>query len=495
VRRSFYWIPFFVAVFVPLVAMSHQSLWIDEANSAVKAMQPDLKMFAATMRAGGGSDLQMPFYMLGLWGWEKVAGSTEWALRAFNWPFWLLALLAWRWLPCRYERLTPWLWWASSVSAFLWIYLDEARPYVMQYAGSTMVVVGVLRLSENASGTMSWLLIYVGCLMTAGASLLGVPFVGGMLLLAGWFSWCGGFQGPWRSMGWRMASGVFVLVMAGLALFYGWTLTEGARASGVGRTNLGNVGFTAYELMGFSGLGPGRSVIRQNGVEAFVPYGVPLLALGVLWVAVVGGAIRVRWDAWSGEWKRWVAWGVALGMSAGFVFLLGFLAEFRVVGRHLMPLMSVVLMILAWSFWVNWNRGRWGKVLVLTTLSLMGVSSLGVRFLPTHGKDDYRWVSALVREVLNDGGTVWWAADGAATVYYGIEEVSIVRVRQDGEWHRRPNPDLIVLSKTDVYDRSGALRKWMNDNGYGITAERSGFTVWKRWENPESTEPRVRLHE
>ena len=84
-RRTATLLPFLgIALLVGFLAIRSDSFWIDEANSAVKATQPDFGSFAAKMKADRGSDLQMPGYMLALWSWEKVFGCSEMALRSLN---------------------------------------------------------------------------------------------------------------------------------------------------------------------------------------------------------------------------------------------------------------------------------------------------------------------------------------------------------------------------------------------------------------------------
>ncbi|MFZ9933737.1 MAG: hypothetical protein ACO3G9_11150, partial [Chthoniobacterales bacterium] len=115
-----------LAVAVCFFAISSHSLWIDEANSAMKAMAPDLRRFLALMCSERGSDLQMPLYMLMLWGWEKLFGHSEFALRALNIPFFAAAIgtaTASLKLPLP-TRLFFALF--ACCSAFVWAYLDEA---------------------------------------------------------------------------------------------------------------------------------------------------------------------------------------------------------------------------------------------------------------------------------------------------------------------------------------------------------------------------------
>src|SRR5581483_417383 len=72
---------------VCLAAISHQSLWIDEALTGGKASQRTLADWWRMMVEVKGSDLQMPLYMVYLWGFAKVFGASEWALRAANIPW------------------------------------------------------------------------------------------------------------------------------------------------------------------------------------------------------------------------------------------------------------------------------------------------------------------------------------------------------------------------------------------------------------------------
>src|SRR5439155_14546466 len=75
------------------LAVSNQSFWIDEASTAHKAITPTLKAWWERLRAEGTSNLQLPLYMLYAWAWEKMLGPEEWALRAGNIPWVVLALV------------------------------------------------------------------------------------------------------------------------------------------------------------------------------------------------------------------------------------------------------------------------------------------------------------------------------------------------------------------------------------------------------------------
>src|SRR5580704_15398813 len=82
------------AVLVGLLAITRQSLWIDEALTAAKAAQPDLGGWWRAMLVDKASDLQMPLYMAYVWGFAKIFGTSEWALRAANIPWFVAGIFA-----------------------------------------------------------------------------------------------------------------------------------------------------------------------------------------------------------------------------------------------------------------------------------------------------------------------------------------------------------------------------------------------------------------
>src|SRR5487761_2670107 len=86
-----------------VVAISSQSLWIDEALTAMKAKQTTLA------------------------GWRSAMGV---ATRGRNgrWTFLVLA---------------------AGASPFCWGYLNEARPYAMQLGASFLILAALGRLSES----------------------------------------------------------------------------------------------------------------------------------------------------------------------------------------------------------------------------------------------------------------------------------------------------------------------------------------------------------
>jgi hypothetical protein len=492
------------ALAVGVAATSSQSLWIDEAHSAHKAMQSSLPDFFACMQTDLGSDLQMPLYMLMLWGWEKIFGHSEFALRAMNIPLFVAAVtVAFVCLRQPRSQRIFFIILACS-SAFLWAYIDEARPYILQFAGAVACMVPLANLATSASGPPQKgdiNLFAIGVLVLCGSSLLGVIFAFwyGLAFLLLW-SWRQPIIQILSSPNLLGASLVALPILVILAGYYVWTLAIGAGASGAATTNLLTLGFGAYELLGFAGAGPGRNELRQNVELALARFGVPLLAYGLALASLVFAC----WAQSVGTLKRHglsmasaVFW-LSSVIAATTAVLVAIVGDFRLLGRHLTPALPFILWGLAGAASCLWSWPRYGalgRVLVLAAITAMVASATTYRIGAQHSKDDYRSATRLANAEILRGGTVWWAADRIGAKHYGVEMLIFTEIsssqlgagsafmannRQADYLALLPNPSLVILSKTDVYDRHGCLRQWLTENHFELVGRKSAFSFYKR---------------
>lgn len=488
---------FFAATAVGFVGVSSQSLWIDEANSAAKAITPDLSHFAQSMLAERGSDVQMPLYMLMLWAWEKACGPSEFALRAMNIPLFASAVALVVALMQRpfIERVFFAVF--AICSPFIWAYLDEARPYMLQFFGGVLCMVPLANLAFDKSERSGpdIFLFALGVVALCGSSLLGVIFAlcfgaGFLYLLA---------RGRHLSLvthrkDWLIVALVCIPVLAALGAYYAWTLSVDARASGVGSTSPTSTIFAVYELLGFAGLGPSRTSLREAPAEALNPHLSALLLYGALLSAFIFTAVIALPRRQFFNVAQAAFW-VAPVLAAAAVLVLGVLTGFRVLGRHCMPILPFVFLALAMAASIVW-RGRRraaGRAFVVVLLLAMLSSALSYRFLHRHAKDDYRAAAEEARKTIDSSGVVWWAADLMGGKYYGllpqlatspksvdanVGEVFMANSRSGKYLAELPSPDLIVVSKRDIYDREGALEEWIRTRGFRRAARRPGFEFY-----------------
>ena len=481
---------FAAAVAVSLVAISGRSLWIDEACTAIRAMQPTLGAWWQAMEQEKTGCLQMPGYMLYTWGWTQLMGSSEWSLHLANLP-WFAAGAGAFILPFpavgRGRLLAGCL---VLGCPFAWYYLDEARPYAMQL-GASLLIVAALRCIAHAGdsgrppcgGQLA--LFLAGIVVLGGSSLFGMIWAAGAL--GALLIICPGSQ--WSDLLkrhlwlWLAAAGPLV----GLAVYYVWTLKMGARGSGAATTTVGSVFFVGYELLGFAGLGPGRLAMRSTGLAALHGYLAPVALYAAATAIVLGAA---AWRGFQLGNRKHLA--IALGCCLPPVLILGagWVVHFRVLGRHLAPFVSVLLLLLSLGASALWSPGRgWAKLPVVACCLLSLFSCRSLRFAARHEKDNYRAAAAVAKAALDQGQPVWWNAAEEGALYYGVpitagaarEGQALFLMDPTREsLGALPLPGLIIASKPDIYDGQMALAEFIRERGYREAGRFQAFMIWER---------------
>jgi hypothetical protein len=475
-----------LAVIVAALSISSQSFWIDEAGTAAVARQSTPALWWKALLDDRGSTTQMPFFMIYAWVWEKIFGSSEWWLRAANFPWLAVGLLA---IPRRQFFFIC----AVVISPFVWYYLSEFRPYAMQL-GATLLIFGSLwRLAklpgEQKNGRQEKFLAAVFCfglVMLSGSSLLGMVWAGAILVMVPAILGGPDCRRLWRG-NWSLLM-VTALPLLALTIFYPWVLKQGSSPT-PGSTGMGNTLFTFYELLGFAGLGPGRTLLRVGGIAPLRPF-IPLLALHAALTACLlffGARYIIR----NVPRRVWVAAATALGAAAIFLLAVGVGKHFRVLGRHFSPLEPALLLVLACGLRESWSRGNFWRALAMVSLLLTLGSALELRFAARHVRDDYRTAAAIAITANARSERVWWCADGNAALYYQVPLSPWGSLAAPGQvWQaihppaqmltNQPPPDLVILSKPDLYDDNGLMCSYLAKHHYLVRQTLPSFTLWRK---------------
>ena len=477
-----------VAGCLAIVALwvSGQSFWIDECNAAVKAIQPDLRSFWTKFSGMGGSDFQMPLYMFLLWCWEKLVGHGEFALRALNdffaWAAILLVALRTS-LPHRFRLL-----WcvAAAVSPMLGVYMDEARPYALQFLAATAMYLPFLSgTGRDCVDGFDFRMFSVGLILLCSSSLTGGVFAFWPCL------WLSIRLARSRTLLrfvaehalWIVVDAVLLALLAG---FYLHTLASGARASAVSGTSFSSTIFCAYEFLGFMGAGPSRLALRSAQASALRAYLLPLASMaaayGLFLLAAIVSRPRIS-DRDRAESS--VRSGIPVMLSLAGVLsmlLVGVAMEMRVLARHLMPALPAFLFLFSGVAAGLLASAPWRRVAVAVLFLAWILSAGAFRFSSHHAKDDYRRACGVVRSALSEGKIVWWAGDKAALSVYGLGDTDRMRFvllenPSDAFLSDKPRPDCIVLSKPDVYDRNAAVGKWCFQNRFAVVNAFPAFQI------------------
>jgi hypothetical protein len=479
-----YGIAIFVGAVVGVAALTNQSFWIDEGSAALKAIQPSLRNWWQALHVEKDSNLQLICQLFYLWGWEKIFGPSEYALRASNVPWFAAGTAAMAWAFPRRTLLQLSVLLLTLTNAFLCYYLSEARPYIVLFAFSAITAACLVRLvlDESVSNPGTWFRLFcIGIIGLCVTSLIAVPWaMGAVFAVTMWL----GTHRTWQTLRkFPFTTAVTALLLIASALYYFWTLQVGAHASDVGRTGWKSVAFILYELSGLSGLGPSRLTLRAPVFQVYRPFVLPLVVGETAVVALIfaaGSALAANMDR-----RRLNFFALAAGLPFVLVLAAGYVAHMRLLGRHLMPLLPFVLAIFA----VGLHRfltapqilARWAGWLII---AILAVSAFEIRFAPRHRRDDYRAAATFVRAPADAGQRIWWVADENTGRYYKVplgskNVLSILQINQIGLEQAEP-PDLVVLSKPDIYDPNGQIAAYLTRHNFKVVAEPIAFRVWRK---------------
>ena len=366
--RKLIWLVFPVTL---SLAITRQSLWLDEGSTVWFASHRSIASFFSALIGlpGAPGDAQLIFYLLYMWGWIKLFGRSELALRAANIPFAMLFMGTMSWASRRLLK-QPNLWVLFCLSPFFWFYLNEARPYVMLLAFSTVASVALLAylISPNKYKVFAPWYCLIALLFAWGTHIMAAFVFPSVLVLAaatvaGEPSVRDNFFRDWYRPT-LFCSPAFVA----LGTFYIWASTYFVGVNNLyGKPALLSLVYVLYEFTGFGGLGPPRNEIRENPhLYVFVPYW-PLLLMGVIPLLGIGFFLgRTR--------PPKIVLALAASLLVGLVVAvkISMIEDFHLLGRHMAAFFPLFLMTL--MLWLKYSFSprltRYAAIVVLITLGV-----------------------------------------------------------------------------------------------------------------------------
>ncbi|MEP2777042.1 MAG: hypothetical protein ABJQ29_12675 [Luteolibacter sp.] len=464
-----------VSLTVGAAAITHQSFWMDEGNAIFKAMMPslpDMWNFSKHMR---GSEIQMPLFMLSLWGWVKIGWESEYALRAINLPFLAIMVLAFR----RY-RFWPLV---CLTSPFVLYYVGELRPYMFQMAGAAVGFSALCQIvrqdpkSAETGGING--LLFSSIFMAATSLTAAVCSIGLCLGLV--------IARPHllKNMGFWKRVAIWSPLALLVATYYTYTLMEGFRGAVDRGGGLLSMGFGGYEMIGLMGLGPGRDEIRGSDLIG--------LLTGYPWLPLFAAVIAVVWLIGVGEFaapyspRAKVALASSVILPVTVFAAVSVIANFSILGRHMSPLIPALLVPLACccDVAVRKFRSRPFVAVAVSAVIACGIaSSAMLRFSERHERDDYRSATHLALKALRDGQTVLWQGDMNAPRYYAYREGGMPLVnylqRLESEMpSSRMFADIIFINRPDLRFEGADHLPILKRDGFELKERFPGFEIWE----------------
>jgi uncharacterized membrane protein len=325
------------------------------------------------------------------------------------------------------------------------------------------------------------------------ASFLGIFVVaaaGLVLLIQAFRERWGLAAGQYGVLGGMAVMNLILVVLMVLKIHTG---AEGGRVWTVGISNLG---FAVYELLGFVGLGPGRELIRASatagGSEAAAQLLIPsLFKLGLLlliYIGMVYAAFRASKNSAAKPALHMALLSCSVAvLSVGCLLGACLASSFPFWGRHLAPTLPFVLLTIAGvasamrSIWTT----RQNAFLLVPLFVVLLYSSCVIRWSPTHAKDDYRTAAGLAREYMAEGKRVCWIAAPGPALYYEVPisnswppqpGTASIRLPDPGSPSR---PDVILVSKPDVFDHQRTLPQWISLPGIDTSTPCQSFVLYQ----------------
>ena len=489
------------------LAITRQSLWIDEGFTVWFASHNSFRSFLEVLIGSRGApgDPQFIFYLLHMWGWIKLFGSSELSLRSANIPFAVIFIYTMYWA----SRRLFWnrnLWALFCLSPFFWFYLNEARPYVALLAFSsvaTVALVAFLVEPERYGGTAPWFCL-LALFLAWGSHILAFFLFPTLLIFMLMMISADSQLGPVFFRHWLRPILWCSPAFAALGIFYAWVSSFGVNKTGAA-PGLRNLAFALYEFAGFAGLGPPRNDIRRSpGLAVFLPYW-PWLLLGVAaLIVVVVVALRLGQSRMSRNMLLSASAGLAIALT------ISDLQHFQVLGRHLavfLPLVLIPLMLSSKRLSLSSGSSRIIAAAVILLGTAWAISDLRLVLMTRYQKDSYREACSLaLSRAQTDRAHILWVADPVTARYYGLTITPpagiLPEIKENAavDWSIRGSgvdargwsleqaqaflsvsntPIILVMSKPETSDPNRAWSSLVDSSGFSPLGQFNAFSVFE----------------
>jgi hypothetical protein len=476
-----------IAFALVLVMPSAESIWVDEAQTWRYARHTSLNAAWNEFIKDPRSETQMPLAMALAWSFGNLLGTSEWMLRAPNILWASGALLCFYYLGRKEKQ--PFMPIFLATQPYLWFYVNEARPYALQIFGGSLLLLSLHNVFTKGSTGAGWILLWgAGALITCGSSMLGAIPVASVSLVI--FVHLIKNRLPLGKKQILLLLIPFIPLFA-LGIYYSTTLLRGAGGAKIWQVGPQNLMFSVVEFIGLAGFLPPRQELRELARGAIpASLDAPFFWLNSLVIIVFLTLFLLLFLYTIKNWKTFPSWVIASTLivvaSAFLLFLAALFVGFPFWGRHLAACFPFyVVAVFAAITQVCKSRGGFIKYLPLLVAVSLLWSSLLLRFDPSHRKDDYRSAAKLAQSQLEQGKTVWWAADDPALLFY-LPNAEIYLSSQTlflayGERRTpielRKKPNLILLSKPDIYDSSQEIAEYLVKHNYRGASSLKAFSV------------------
>ena len=473
-------ISFIGLIITSLFLISTESFWVDEGITASWLMKDSFNDLLSNLLSNSESESQMPFYIICIWLWGLIVPHTEWFLRSLNILFLFgTGLFVYNYSK-RYDNSFIFL--IFFIQPFLWKYVGEFRPYLLQIFLHTIQIIALLDLLNEKNIKYRTLLLVSSSFLSCFVHMLSViPLIVIFLIISVCFLI--------KKINLYKQEIKIILFSFPLFLMLGFyylqTLIRDAGGAKLWDPSIKNYLFSIYELIGLSGIGPSYLMIRDiatndffETINLFVNY-IPIIFLFLIVFVLIILNLKLVFNK---NTRILIIFSISV-----FLILIIFssLANWPFWGRHLAPIFPAYVIILSVLISYFYKKNNFGKIISLILISLLIFSTLNNRFNDKYEKEDYRGIMNYAGSH-SENTIILMGVNRPAYSFY--EKYFSEKYKFNNtifvEYLKKNSsiiPDKIILTRPDAIDSDFFIRKYIIRNNFVEDVDKFvGFKIYKK---------------
>lgn len=414
---------FFILSIICSISVTSWSLWVDEAITAEMYSVGSFSELITQFKIRPGSEVQMPGWIVFMWGWCKIFGNSEYALRLSNLVFMgLLLLYGYRLVTdaktTKKTRVILQIILCLSIcNPFILYNMNEARCNIPIFVFSFITVLSLWHFLKTGN-KKDWYICLTSFTLGYIFNML-VGFLFFSLLIIIWK------ENGWKSIFKQQIRSLLIVAIPFIVftIYYLTTIFFSNKGGQIETPGIGNIGYSLYEFAGFGGLGPNKNMIRESDDKGmlllkYAIYIVPLIiCYGVIFISV-----------FKQKKKEWISNIFLISFILGFVifYIVAYIIQFRFWGRHLIFLYPLWLIFMGYT--LNFFYQSRKKLHIVTLgiyIFFIGLSSYNILFNYQYKKENIKGIVQQCKELRRIGETIYWSEAIDTSLYYNLDDALV----------------------------------------------------------------------
>lgn len=425
-------------VLLLLFSVTGDSIWMDEGQTFT-SVRHTFGGFARSLVSRGDAVSGMPLYFLAEFGWCRLFGLGEFALRSMNYVFAALAL----WGALRLisaAKLPKWSLLLFVANPMFLYYMNEARPYAAMYACGLWALLFLVQYAD-APGKRP-LIGFFACLLL-GCTLHMMFVFAGFAYLA--FLGCLLLRGKWAAKDHLPVWLAFGPVFALLGLYW-MRFAFGAPELGFPTRPLSGIVQIAYSFAGLGGLGWPRNAFRDLGLALTPRIALELSAAALAYLAFL--VVCVKAKVYRNSRLLTVLSCLALALLA--FLAANIVLKTRFWERHVIYLVPAVLfaIALAGKDILQTLPGWPAKCAVGAVVAVNALSGFNIVALDEFNKEDYRAALETAQSMAPDH--IFFQGSRITFRYYGLRGTWSFDIDPDGQEPIEGNVNISTATREEL---------------------------------------------